>query len=147
MPSSRIAEFIPRSLAEGETADDLGSMWDTLHRLRLPFHREREVARTENIGGLILCLLITPKPPKYVRAMQEYRRLFRGVSQDRSLQALFANSILPAALLADSEDLPFTPSLYFSVAAVSRLINRTSPRVPEATPLTPPTSNVLPSWF
>mgnify|MGYP005849656043 CR=1 FL=1 len=149
MPSDQIAEYIPRSLAEDENRADFEHMLDTLVRLRRPYHPNAEPSLVERVAGKIVCVLVTPKPPRYVSAMKEYRSLFRGVASVPSLKATYANSILPAALTAETEeDIEFQPSLYFSPVPVLQLAP-TFPRLRLVDPraLRAALARTLPSWF
>lgn len=113
MPSDHVAESIQQSLAEGEDAQDVFYMLDTLTRMRKPYHPDQEDTVVEGVAARILCPLVTSHPPEYVDALQKFRLSFRSICQTPALKGKFANSIRPAALIAASEeDLTYQPSLY-----------------------------------
>lgn len=119
MPTKQAASFIERSLADGENRQDFVYMLDTLTTYRSVFHPGKSREQVEEITGLILCLLVTPKPSNYLNAMRTFRRLYRGISESKEKQIQFNNAILPAAfLLSNKEDVIFRPSLYFFPLAV-----------------------------
>jgi hypothetical protein len=112
MPSERFAGRIRESLAGGERFDDFAYMFDTLVALRRPFHDDLTVS--EEVVGRILCVFVPDKPARYLRAMQEFRLRFAGVSSDPQLGANFSNCIRPAALAVRSaNEIVWTPSVYF----------------------------------
>jgi hypothetical protein len=115
MPSQQVARYIPQSLAEQERREDFEYILDTLTRMRRPYHPDAEALQVEEEAGNLVCLLVIIKPPDYVAAMQEFRVLFRGVAETPQLQGVFANSVLPAALMIRKEaEFHYQPSLYFS---------------------------------
>lgn len=125
MPSNEIAELIVKSIQEGEQETDFAFMLDALTSLQRPFHEEKSMEAGEYVAGGILCLLIKPKPAKYAKAMGEFRLLFHGVAKDDKLKALFATSILPAALFLDSlNEIEYQPSLYFSPVPIITFLLR-----------------------
>jgi hypothetical protein len=145
MPTSEIAEYIPRSLAEGENRDDFDYMFDTLVQMRRAYRHDAEETQIARVAAKLICVLVIAKPPRYIEAMQQYRLIFRGVSENPRLKAEFSNSILPAALVAGSEeDIEFMPSLYFSPFGIRNrplgigLIYRDDLRTIE---------RLLPAWF
>lgn len=115
MPSKEAAKYIGASLATGERREDFEYMLDSLTRMRNPFHPDTTYEAVEHIAGRLICLLVTPKPPRYRTAMQSFRLFFNDVDTDNVKKAEFFNSILPAALMVSTEsEIVYRPSLYFS---------------------------------
>ena len=112
MPSERIASQIKEYFAFGEKFEDFAYLFDTLMLLRRPYQEDQKTSET--VGGRILCLFVPDKPQNYVKAMQEFRLRFAGVSTNSESQAEFANSVRHAALIVGRpEDVVFRPSAYF----------------------------------
>jgi len=112
MPTNHTAGLIETSLAEGEILSDFVYLFDALMFLRRPYHED--IVRSEGVVRKIMCVITPDKPPKYTRAMREYRLGFAGVSTDPGLQAEFVNCVRHAALsLSDPEFVVWRPSLYF----------------------------------
>jgi hypothetical protein len=115
MPSERFASRISDSLAQGEDFADFAYLFDALLRLRRPYHEKLEAS--EGIVGWLLCLFVPDKPPQYVRAMQQFRLRFHGVSTNAELQAEFYNCVRNAAVMLNrQEEVVWRPSLYFSLS-------------------------------
>jgi hypothetical protein len=118
MPSKKYSSLISDSLATDEKYEDFEYMFETLLDMRRKYQRSnlfsfRRLFGTlyrdeEDTAGLLLCVLISFKPSKYVEAMQEFRLLFRGISLPggKKYKAIFSNSILPAALALPATHLP-----------------------------------------
>jgi hypothetical protein len=113
MLSATIANNIVASLAENERYEDFAYLFEALLWLRRPFHENLELS--EAVVGRIVCLLAPDKPRNYVRAMQQFRVQFRGVSTDAELQGEFSNCTRNAAIIVrQPKEVVFRPSLYFS---------------------------------
>jgi hypothetical protein len=114
MPSERIASDIRGSLAAGEKFEDFAYMFDALMFLRRPYNRDLSVS--ERITARIECIIFPDKPAKYVKAMQQFRLGFAGVSFNPERQADFSNSVRRAAITVSRlEDIVWRPSLYFAL--------------------------------
>lgn len=114
MPSERFANDIRRSLAEGELFEDFAYLFDTLVFLRRPY--AEGLTLSESVTGRLLCVIFPDKPDRYMRAMQEFRLGFSGVTENRELQAEFSNSVRRAAITVNRpEEIVWRPSLYFSL--------------------------------
>jgi hypothetical protein len=115
MPSDRAANDIRRSLAGEERFDDFAYLFDALIFLRSPYNQDLRLS--EKIVSRLLCIIFPDKPEKYMRAMQEFRLAFAGVSKDPELQAEFSNSVRHAAItLNRTDDIVWRPSLYFALS-------------------------------
>ncbi len=112
MPSERFAGRIEQSLVKGERFEDFVYLFDALVLLRRPYHQDLKLS--EEVVARILCVLVPDKPPKYIRAMQEFRLRFTHVSTEPQLQAEFSNSVRNAALtVRNPREIVWTPSVYF----------------------------------
>lgn len=110
--SANLTQLISNSLAEGESLNDFVYLLNGLIVFRRPYHEDLETSGL--IAGRLLCLLFPDKPNRYVKAMQEYRLRFSGVSTNPELQADFSNCVRNAALsLSDPALVVWRPSLYF----------------------------------
>lgn len=115
MPSRRFASSIRESLARGENYDDFAYLLDTVIRLRKPYHED--VDASEDIVGWLVCLFVADKPERYVRAMQQFRIRFMGVSTNAELQSEFYDCVRNAAIFVRrKEDVVWRPSLYFTLS-------------------------------
>jgi hypothetical protein len=110
--SANLNQLISNSLTEGESFSDFVYLLNALIVFRRPYHEDLETSGL--VAGRLLCVLVPDKPERYVRAMQEYRLRFSGVSTDPELQAEFFNCVRNAALsLSDPALVVWRPSLYF----------------------------------
>jgi hypothetical protein len=123
MPSERIAKHIAEALAEGERQEDFEYMVDALSQMRRPYHPQTQYEEVVEYGAAkILCIIVPIKPLDYVKTTQRFRILFYGIADSTELQAVFANSVLPAALTV-GEQVQYLPSRYFSWHPILRLHN------------------------
>jgi hypothetical protein len=114
MPSDRIASDIRDSLADGEKFEDFAFMFDALMFLRRPYIQD--LSLSERIVSRIECIVFPDKPAKYIKAMQQFRLGFAGVSFNPERQAEFSNSVRRAAITVGRlEDIVWRPSLYFAL--------------------------------
>src|ERR1044072_8421031 len=110
--SANLNQKISNSLVEGESPSDFFYLLNALIVFRQPYHQDQE--KSELVAGRLLCLFFPDKPEKFVRAMQEFRLGFSGISTDPALQAEFLNCVRNAALLLSEPALVvWQPSLYF----------------------------------
>lgn len=130
MPSELSASRIRDFLAEGENYDDFAFLFDALLKMRRPYDERLNAPRmwlrrpyyvnlemSESIVGWLLCLFVPDKPANYLKAMQQFRIRFKGVSSNAELQAEFYNCVRNAALVVRrKEDVVWRPSLYFSLS-------------------------------
>jgi hypothetical protein len=114
MPSERIASDIKGSLTPGEKFEDFAYMFDALMLLRAPYNQD--LSLSERIVSRIECIIFPDKPPKYIRALRQFRLSFVGVAFNPERQAEFSNSVRHAAIMVSRvEDIVFRPSLYFTL--------------------------------
>ena len=113
MPSENIVLQIEEALAPNEQREDFAFMIDTLTWLRSPYHDDDE--RSERVTAILLCVFFPDKPAQYIDRVREFRLSFKGVFASPELQAHYANSVRPAALLVPTPDaIVWNPSLYFN---------------------------------
>jgi hypothetical protein len=110
--SANLNQLIRQSLAEGENFSDFLYLLTALLLQRRPYHENLQTSQA--VAGRLICVLFPDKPDKYIKAMQEYRMRFSGVSSNSELQAEFFNCVRNAALIVnDPQDIVWRPSLYF----------------------------------
>jgi len=144
-----IVRYIPEALDEEreERIEDFAYMVDTLTRMRLPYHPATNYLDIERVAAFVLCWLVRIKPAAYIAAMKDFRILFRGIAEDRQLQATFRNSVLPATLVAQLEEIEPIPSLYFTpVPILSYMLNEPLASITDVDGLENQLYESLPNW-